>query len=243
MIQKKAISPHKPIENVIIKDIPWYSKRLIEEHKQRYWFCSKFIKNKIVIDIACGSGYGSDILANSGPKKVIGIDNNKENINYASKMFPNKKITYIRSDAHKLPLESSSADIIVSFETIEHLEKPKRFIKEIQRLLKPKGLLILSTPNRETSYEDNPFHLKEYTLEELEFLLSEFSECKYYGQRRVNKIIILFYKKLYKWISGIRILNIFSFILRFRPWERILITPIIDKADSNFLYFIFVCTK
>lgn len=233
----------KPIERVVIKDTPWYAGRLIKEHKQRYFFCAELCKNKTVLDIACGSGYGSYILAQSGAKKVYGIDNDGKNVIEAKKEYFDKKITFIMSDAHSIPLNSSAIDIIVSLETIEHLEKPKKFLEEAYRLLKPDGLLILSTPNRETSYEDNPFHLKEYTFIELDKLLTKFPDRKFYGQRAVNKYIIKLYKGLYKRISRIRMLNFLSFFLRFRPWEKLEIVRMKDNLDTNYLYFIVICKK
>ena len=193
----KKIIGGKSIERVSEESVLWHSKRLLKEHEIRYVFAKKFVKGKKVVDIACGSGYGSNMLVRSGAKILYGIDNDKAAISYAKQKYKDGNIKFTLGNAEKIPLRSNLADIIVSFETIEHLKYPKKFLKEIKRTLKPKGILILSTPNRDISYEDNPYHLKEYTLPELDMLLSDFSKRVYYGQRPIYKRVVRIYKYLY----------------------------------------------
>lgn len=229
------------IERVSEESIPWYSRRLFKEHELRYLFVRKFVKNKIVLDIACGNGYGSQILAYAGAKFVYGIDNSKEAVDYANKKYLQRNIKFILGDAEKISLKEKSVDIVISLETIEHLRHPKKFLKESKRILKHGGALILSTPNKEVSYEDNPFHLNEYTLSELDVLLSDFSGKIYYGQRAVFKNIVYFYKYIYRNISTIPILFPLKFFLRFRPWENQKIFKIKNISDSGYAYIIVIC--
>ncbi len=229
------------IERVSEDSTPWYSRRLFKEHKIRYLFVKKFVKNKIVVDIACGNGYGTYLLANSGARFVYGIDNNKKAIKRAKKNYQQKNINFILGNAEKIPLKSNLADVVVSFETIEHLKYPKKFLKETKRILKPGAVLILSTPNREISYEDNPYHLKEYSLSELDFLLSVFSKKIYYGQRPVYKHIVRLYKSIYKNISNIPTLAFLKFFLRFRPWESQKICKLKNSSDTGYMYIIAIC--
>ena len=231
----------KSIERVSEESVPWYSKRLLKEHRIRYSFAKKFVKNKIVVDVACGNGFGTYTLARSGAKFLYGIDNDKVAVSYAKQKYKDDNIKSIIGNAEKIPLRSNLADIIVSFETIEHLKYPKKFLKETKRILKPNGILILSTPNKETSYEDNPYHLKEYTLPELNSLLSDFSEKVFYGQRPVYKHVVRLYKSIYKNISNIPTLALFKFFLRFRPWENQKIKKVKNLSDTSFMYFIVVC--
>jgi len=198
----KKASPNKPLERITPEHIPWYYNRLRKEHTKRYEFAKKLVKNKIVIDVACGTGFGSLLLANAGAKKIVGIDNDANAISYGNEHYPLKKIIFIQADAQKIPLNNNFADVVISFETIEHLPNPKQFLLEINRLLKPNGILLLSTPNKETSYGDNPFHLKEYAFSDLRRELSNFTSISFYGQRPVNMKIFLVYKKIITWLKS-----------------------------------------
>ncbi len=209
------------------------------EHTERYRFAGKYVKGKQVIELGCGTGYGSSILAQAGAKKVIALDISTDAITYAKKHFPHKNVQYLVSSAEKTPLPEKSADVVVSFETIEHVPHPDTFIKEAMRLLKDSGLCIISTPNAQTSFGDNPYHLKEFTVQELDVLLSKFTNRKYFGQRKVTYPLVMLYKKLLPFIlfSSMRML------LRFRPWENYAIKPIRRGLKIPYLYLVVVCQK
>ena len=213
-------------ERIDPKHTPWFGKKTVLEHQLRYSFAQKFVKNKTVIDLGCGIGYGSYMLANASAKKVYGLDIDRGAIKQAKHRYLQKNITYILSDSVHTGLSSSVADVIVAFEIIEHLKNPKKFIQEVTRLLKPNGVFILSTPNSEMSFGDNPYHIKEFSLNELKKLLSTFSIRHFFGQHKVNKKLISFYK---------------SISLRFRPWENPKITPL--QSSHEYLYFVVVCKK
>lgn len=192
-----------------------------------------------MLDIACGSGYGSYFLLKQGAKKVIGIDNDRTTIKRAKGQFHAKNLRFICADAALIPLTDQSVDTIVSLETIEHLAHPDIFIRELIRILKKEGVLIISTPNKNTSYGDNPFHIREYTFQEFTEFLTPFASVSYHGQRRVNKVII----SLYKWLFSNIPYRLVRFFLRFRPWENLQITPIANENDTSFLYFLAVGSK
>lgn len=92
------------------------------EHMQRYEIASNLVEGKNVLDAACGEGYGSYILSKKA-KNVMGIDISSEAIEYASEEYKNKNLKYICASIEKLPLEDNSIDIIISFETIEHVNE------------------------------------------------------------------------------------------------------------------------
>jgi len=144
------------------------------EHYARYILSSFFIKGKVVLDVACGSGYGSFYLAEKGAKKVFGIDNSEETIKYAKRTYPHPKVEYSVGDALDLKLPGNSIDVVVSFETIEHVPDHRRFLGEVKRVLKKDGLLIISTPNKGVFPPGNPFHTKEFTFKEFKTTLEEF---------------------------------------------------------------------
>ncbi|OGM02043.1 hypothetical protein A2115_02565 [Candidatus Woesebacteria bacterium GWA1_41_8] len=141
------------------------------EHVSRYFFASQFVKSKAVLDLACGSGYGTYLLFKAGAKKVVGVDLSKQAITYAQKHYKTKDTSFKVCDALNLPFTNSLFDIVVSFETIEHLQNQQAFIKEVKRELKNNGLLILSTPNRRVYPKGNLFHTKELDAAQLERLL------------------------------------------------------------------------
>ena len=169
---------------------------MYEEHTSRYVFAGAFVKDKIVLDIACGTGYGAYYLLGKGAKYLVGIDISSGVIDYATRKYAGvRKLCFARADAISLPFPDTCADIIVSFETIEHLEDQARFLSECKRLLKSDGLFICSTPNKKISspYSEkpiNPFHVKEfYPAEFSDLLCRQFSSVNLYGQCDVNLII------------------------------------------------------
>ena len=129
----------------IIPGIPEW-EHLYLEHFYRYLFAKEFIKDKIVLDIASGTGYGSGFLKDNKAKIVIGADIDFEAVSYSRKNFHNAH--YLQSDAIHLPFRNNFFDVVVSFETIEHLREYQKFLYEIKRVLKKTGVLIISSPNK-----------------------------------------------------------------------------------------------
>lgn len=144
------------------------------EHVIRYLFASNYVKNKNVLDISSGTGYGSYILKKNGASKVTGVDISAESITYAKKTYNLPDISFLIGDAEHLPFPDKHFDIIVSFETIEHLTNHHAFLVETQRLLKRNGLLIISTPNASIHPKGNKFHIKEFSSTEFSSLLKKY---------------------------------------------------------------------
>lgn len=152
------------------------------EHISRYKSVTQATKSKVVLDIASGAGYGTKLISESA-KLVYGIDYSKEAIAYAEKNYCAENIVYKVGDAHNIPLDDNSIDVVVSLETIEHLKDPKKFISEVKRVLKKDGQFIVSTPNDDEYIEGNEFHLHEFDLKELQTLITNnFSNAEFYYQ-------------------------------------------------------------
>lgn len=155
------------------------------EHMIRYAFVAPFVQGKRVLDISCGSGYGTQYIALQGAAELVGVDVDQPSLEYARRYHHHPAITYLQSDAHSVSvLESSSFDLIVSFETIEHLQKPRDFLLELRRLLKPDGQLFISCPN---DYRVSPwvskFHLHKFRFEEFrDLIVNTFGEAQFLGQ-------------------------------------------------------------
>lgn len=143
------------------------------EHIVRYRAAMELVKGKTVLDIASGSGYGSACLAETA-KSVYGVDIDKDAVRYAQKNYKAKNVEFILGDGVNIPLADNSVDMVVSFETIEHIEDYETFMVEVKRVLKDDGLLLLSTPNDVEFPETNHFHIHEFNQKELEKLVSKY---------------------------------------------------------------------
>ncbi len=158
------------------------SGRRSDAHIARYMLARQYLPREgMVVDAACGLGYGSALLAQSAPGvHVVGIDNSDFAVRYAEKNFcPNlSNLTFRAGDVCDLSaFAAASVDLAVSFETVEHLREPRVFLKEVQRVLKPGGTFICSVPNLwvdETGKDPNPWHFHVFDFPRLAGLCAEF---------------------------------------------------------------------
>jgi SAM-dependent methyltransferase len=156
------------------------------EHRSRYRFaCQQFRPGQRVLDVACGSGFGMAMLADA-QLRPIGVDYDLATLAQVHQAQPCASL--LHADAARLPLRTASLDHVVSFETIEHVPDARGLVAEIRRVLKPGGTLVLSTPNRSFGpaerHTANPFHVREFTADELCALLRVFfPDVRLYGQR------------------------------------------------------------
>lgn len=163
------------------------------EHIGRSIFAAQFVEGKVVLDIACGSGDSSGYLMNKGAKKVVGADYSEEAIEYARRHYQKEGLHFLRSDAQQMQFANESFDVVVSLETIEHLERYEDFLKECNRVLKPGGIFVCSSINRKAGFGyRSPWHFKEFSPEELYKLIARyFVEVELYGQLYFGKFDIL----------------------------------------------------
>ena len=108
---------------------------LFQEHSLRYLFASQFVKSKTVLDAACGTGYGTSMMLDAGAKKVVGIDNSVETIEYCKKNYKKDNLEFQTEDCEKINLDAIF-DVVISFETIEHLKNQDAFVSEVKRIKK-----------------------------------------------------------------------------------------------------------
>ncbi len=146
------------------------------EHLARYRFAAQFVRGKKVLDIACGSGYGSKLLAESGASEVVGFDCDAEMAAENQKNNSLKNLIYKEGNAVDIPAREREFDIAVSFETIEHLkdEDQEKFVLELKRTVSDEGLVLISTPNLVISNNKNPYHIKELNREDFENILKKY---------------------------------------------------------------------
>lgn len=165
------------------------------EHLHRYLLACEVSAGQVVLDIACGEGYGSAMLANNA-SKVFGVDISEEVIKHAGSRYTNQNLEYLVGSCSDIPLSDSSADLVVSFETIEHHDQHELMMQEIKRVLKNTGVLLISSPDKYYYSEEpgfnNPHHIKELYQQEFKSLIEKnFTHVKYFGQRVVYGSAIL----------------------------------------------------
>jgi len=159
----------------------WY------EHWHRYCVALPAARGRRVLDAACGEGYGSALLSREAAT-VVGVDVGAAAIAHARARYHAPNLAYVQGSVLALPLADASVDLVVSFETIEHLGEQREMLAEFRRVLAPDGVLILSSPNRPVYNEDgevaNEFHVRELDRAELKALLdAEFPQQAWHAQR------------------------------------------------------------
>lgn len=151
------------------------------KHLYAYRYAERFVEDKSVLDVGCGTGYGIYALSNKA-SKTVGIDIWKEGIYYCHQQYSEKTLFLTTSGFH-LPFRDNSFDLAVSFQVIEHINPDMviNYLEEIKRVLKNNGLFIVSTPNsrlRLLPFQKpwNPDHKKEYDAKELKSVLKRVFE-------------------------------------------------------------------
>lgn len=197
---------------------PTFAQKMYQEHLARYAFASQLVEQKDVLDLGCGVGYGSQLLAMAGAKSVLGVDIAEDAIDHARKNYFHSSVTFVSKDALTLTL-ADQFDVVTCFEFIEHVTEQHRVLDIIKRALRPNGTVIISTPRPLDDLRTH-FHAHELNFEELQQMLTErFVDVQSYFER-----------------------NCFtSFIGTDSPHELRRIVPVSDKLNmSGADYFIFV---
>ncbi|WP_082132441.1 methyltransferase domain-containing protein [Luteimonas sp. FCS-9] len=169
--------------------VPGVSGEIEMEHYHRYRLALALVAGREVLDIACGEGYGAHLLSERAAS-VVGVDVSPQAVEHARLAYCRENLRFEVGDCAAIPLPDASVDVVVSFETIEHHDQHDAMIEEVSRVLRPGGLLVISSPDRYEYSERpgyrNPFHVKELDRNELiELLHSKFAKVELYGQRTV----------------------------------------------------------
>jgi 2-polyprenyl-3-methyl-5-hydroxy-6-metoxy-1,4-benzoquinol methylase/glycosyltransferase involved in cell wall biosynthesis len=186
-VNEKGQSPL--LESTGERYLPWLEEASIGyEHIHRYAYATQFVRNKRVLDLACGEGYGSYLLAKTA-KSVAGIDIDNNSIKHARNKYIKQNLEFRVGSITEIPIDGERLfDVAICFEALEHIEDHQKLLSEVKRLLTPDGVFIVSTPNK-TVYSDepqfnNPFHVHELYFDEFRELLEKyFKNVKFLGQR------------------------------------------------------------
>jgi ubiquinone/menaquinone biosynthesis C-methylase UbiE len=170
--------------------LPGCTGEIAYEHWHRYAFARRFAEGRRVLDAACGEGYGTALLA-SVAANVVGVDIDIATIEHARATYgESARQRFIAAACTGFPMPSASIDLVVSFETIEHLsaEEQRQMLSEFARVMKPEGVLVLSSPNKplynHARAGANPYHVAELDRDALSRLLSrQFPAQRWFAQR------------------------------------------------------------
>ena len=167
--------------------VPELRGQIYYEHFHRYSLALDLARGKDVLDISCGEGYGAAALALVA-RSVVGMDIDQQSVRHAAARYTAMNLDFRVGDCCDIPAGDATFDVIVSFETIEHLTGQERMLSEFKRILRPDGRLVISSPNK-LVYSDsraysNPFHVRELYFHEFrDMLRSFFPEVRIFGQR------------------------------------------------------------
>ncbi len=165
------------------------------EHYHRYFLAREICRGKEVLDIASGEGYGTAFLAQVA-HSVTGVELMPEVAAHAARAYSRSNLRFVAGDVRSIPLRSASIDVVVSFETLEHIYEHDTFVAEIRRVMRPGGVLIMSTPDKAiyspSGTTENQFHVRELTREEFTATLRRrFSHVTCLAQRSIIGAAIL----------------------------------------------------
>ena len=212
-------------------------KGVRDEDRAYSWFAGRVFGQRqmpsTLLDVACGEGYGSALLAQVADK-VVGVDISADVIGHAKARYREQRnVEFLQGSCEELPLADDSVDLAVSFETIEHIETQEQFVRELKRVLKPGGLLVMSSPNKRL-YSDardyhNEFHVRELYRDEFgQLLSSEFPNIRWFNQK------LLFHSAIWPDSEA------------FESTEYLLVTPkgveVVDHPGVEGMYFVAVCS-
>ena len=146
--------------------------------RRRYQFAAWYVEGKRVLDMGCGEGYGTAILAERAAQ-VVGTDASEEAIAHAAAKYRLENVAFHCMPAEELSFPNNSFDVVVCLELIEHVEHHIPVMREIQRVLRTDGTLILSTPNKSVTSPGrkkpiHEYHVREFTVGELHDLCRNF---------------------------------------------------------------------
>lgn len=218
-------------------------------HLAGYEFITSLVTGHDILDVGCGTGYGAGVLIDAQARTYVGVDIAFEAVIFADNKHTLSDAYFTQMDAISLGFVPDSFDLVCSFQVIEHLQDTHSYLQEIARVMKREGMFIVSTPNRHLRNVGaspingppiNPFHVREYALEELRFLLATYWDnvsiwgqlLPVYDTNRIQKA----YYSLYSLFPLSMILTLERW-MPFSPqalvWRLIKAKP--DTHDSKFL--------
>jgi 2-polyprenyl-3-methyl-5-hydroxy-6-metoxy-1,4-benzoquinol methylase len=160
----------------VIEDANSSRSPMFLRHMAAYRFAQPYVQGQRVLECGSGSGYGSAFLAHNGAQRVVGVDISEEAITFARQRYAAENLEFRSADITHLDFPNGAFDVVTSFQVIEHVPDDAAFVRQIRRVLKASGVALISTPNKRTYSPntpgpENPFHVREYYLNQYQELL------------------------------------------------------------------------
>ena len=209
----------------IISDNPIHQRLL-----KAYYLAQPYI-NGNVLEIGCGEGRGLDLLAPASDQYTA-LDKIQEIIDHLQLTYP--KIHFIQGSIPPMSmLEDDQFDVVISFQVIEHIKDDKAYLEEIHRVLKPDGKAIITTPNIKKTLSRNPWHIREYTAEQLTTLASSIFPTVIVKGIAGNEKVMEYYEMNKKSVNKIMRFDIFN--LQYRLPAGLLKIPydLLNRVNRN----------
>lgn len=221
------------IEEAYIKSKQGYAIYLM--HKSSYLWAARWCEGKNILDYGCGTGYGSNIIAGES-EKICAVDVSTDALDFARSHYSHPNLTFKAIESNQpLPFPSSSFDVVISFQVIEHIENDEFYISEASRVLKSGGVLLLITPDRKNrlfcwQQPWNRWHIREYSEKHLTKLIENYFHISHklfmQANGEIEEIEMSRYKKT-KWLT-------LPFTLPFYPYTfRRFLLNILGKLKKN----------
>jgi SAM-dependent methyltransferase len=141
-------------------------------HLFAYQFAKQFVSDKSVVDLGCGTGYGASLIAQDA-SRVVGIERDANALSYCNRHYSSRNVVFKAGDAAHLSAEGTF-DVSIAFQVIEHLENPDRFLRDMKKITRNGGVILITTPNSRLAPQkrsDNPFHKSEMGFPEFQGLI------------------------------------------------------------------------
>jgi 2-polyprenyl-3-methyl-5-hydroxy-6-metoxy-1,4-benzoquinol methylase len=156
------------------RSCPDFPDEIFLNHLKVYRFAAQFCRGKRILDVGCGTGYGTAYLAESAIS-AAGVDFSRQAVRFAQKRYGSSKAHFLRMSAESLAFADQSFDFVISIENFEHLQDHRANLRDISRVLTDQGMLLLATPNPEMFVGvSNRYHTHEFPYEELQQISQEF---------------------------------------------------------------------
>jgi 2-polyprenyl-3-methyl-5-hydroxy-6-metoxy-1,4-benzoquinol methylase len=189
--QPAGVPPLELTGERTLPDVPeenyWYRRHLVV-----YEWIARRVAGLRVVDLACGEGYGSDVLAGAGAASVVGVDANPDAHDHARLRYVRPNLRFARDLVETF---SEPSDAVVFLQTIEHVQNPGEILEHCKSLVGPSGVVYVTTPNVLTLAPEgaeksgNPWHVKEYRPEEFRALCeAHFSSVQLLGLFHARKL-------------------------------------------------------
>lgn len=196
-----------------------------------YEFAARYAEGKTVLDVASGEGYGTSVLGKVATK-AVGLDYNAQTVSLAGEQYGNANVSYVQGNLFQAPeiFHGEKFDVVCCFQTIEHVQDHDAFLKALESVTKPGGVIIVSTPNTDVFHSFNPYHVHEVGYEEIRSLFSRhFSNSEIlgvFGDKKVidyrtskqkigDKILKLDFLKAREWLPRPILLDVYAFVSYF----------------------------